>query len=88
MIYLAVDKKSNLATRIASLIALGIMVLSIVICLIIIFTDNRVPVDPSMLIVGAPVEVNPDTGGNFWILLLLIIFFFFLFSIIAFQAMK
>jgi hypothetical protein len=88
MIYLAVDKKSNLAIRIASLIALGIMVLSIVICLIIIFTDNRVPVDPSMLIVGAPVEIDPDSGGNFWVLLLLILVLLGMFSLIAYQAMK
>ena len=88
MIYLAVDKKSNFPTRVASLIALGIMILSIIICLIIIFTDNRVPVDESLLIVGAPVEVSPDSGGNFWVLLLLVVFLLGIFTFIIVHAMK
>ena len=88
MVYLALNKKSNFAVRIASLVAIGIMLLAIIICLIIIFTDNRVPVDPSALIVGAPPETNPDAGGNFWVVLLLIVFLIGMFTFIAIHSMK
>jgi amino acid transporter len=88
MIYLAVDKKSNTGVRIASLVALGIMVITIIICLFIIFTDTSVLVDESVLIVGAPVEVNEEGGSNIIILVLLILMLLALFCLIAFQAMK
>ena len=86
MIYLAVDKKSNFQTRLVSLGALAAMILTVIICLFIIFTDNRVPIDPSNLIVGAPVEVKEE--NNIPALLFSIIFFLALFLVIAFLAMK
>ena len=88
MVYLAVDKKSNFPTRIASLAALALMILTVAICIYIVMTDNRVPVDPSVLIVGAPVEVKEDKNDNLGVVALLIIFLIALFSIIAFIAMK
>ena len=88
MIYLAVDKKSNLAIRLASLIALGIMILTVIICLFIVLTDNRVPVDESVLIVGAPVETSDDRGNNLLALFFLIIFLLGIFVLIAYLALK
>jgi cbb3-type cytochrome oxidase subunit 3 len=88
MIRLAVNRKSNLPVRIASLAALALMILTIIICIFIIFTDNRVPVDPSVLIVGAPVEVKEDKNDNFWVMILLIIFLIAVFSAITYLAMK
>jgi amino acid transporter len=88
IIYMAVDKKSTFIVRIASLIALGIMMLTIIICLIMIFTDDRVPVDESVLIVGAPVEVKKEGGQNNWGLTLLIIVLIGIFGFIVFLAMK
>jgi len=88
MIYMAVDKKSSPAVRLVCLIALGVMVLTVIICLFIIFTDNRVPVDESVLIVGAPVEIKSDSGANIWILLLLVIILLGLFVMIAFFTMR
>ena len=88
MVYLALNKKSDFVTRLASLIALGIMFLTIVICVFLIFTDNRVPVDESVLIVGAPVEVVKKGNDNTMELILLIIFLIGMFSVIAFLAMK
>ena len=88
MVYLAIDKKSNLPTRIASLAALALMILTVGICIFIVFTDNRVPVDPSVLIVGAPVEVKEDKNDNLGVVILLIIFLIAVFSVIAFIAMK
>ena len=86
-VYMAVDKKSNAKTRIASMAALALMVLTVIICLILIFTDNRVPVDESVLIVGAPVEVkkeNENTGS----LLLLIVFLIAFFIYIGFLSIR
>jgi len=88
MVYLALDKKSNFATRVASLIALGVMMLTIAICLVLIFTDNRVPVDESVLIVGAPVETVKSGGNNTMELLLLIIFMAGVFTWVVILAMK
>lgn len=88
IIRLAVDKDSNLPTRIAALIAFALMVITIIICVIIVFTDNRVPVDPSVLIVGAPVEVKEKGNNNFWLIFLLIIFLISVFSVVVFLAMK
>jgi cytochrome bd-type quinol oxidase subunit 2 len=88
MINLAVNKKSNLHVRIASLAALALMILTIIICVFLIFTDNRVPVDESVLIVGVPVEVKEDKNNNFWVMILLIIFLIAVFSAIAYLAMK
>jgi cytoskeletal protein RodZ len=88
IIYFAVNKKSNFAVRIACLAAIALMLLTIIICIFIVFTDNRVPVDESVLIVGAPVEVKKEENNNFGILILLIILIIGLFSLIAFFSMK
>lgn len=87
MCYLALDKKSNFHTRLASLAALAVMVLTVIICLIIVFSDNTVPVDYSTLVVGAPVEVKDD-NENIFLLLFTILFFLALFVVIAVLAMK
>jgi len=88
MIYFAINKKSNSATRIASLIALGIMILTVIICLILIMTDNSVPVDESILIVGAPIETDDTNASSLWMLLFLIVFLLGLFVLILLQALK
>jgi len=87
MVYLALDKKSNFATRMASLGALAVMILTIIICFVIVLTDNRVPIDESILIVGAPPEID-ESGGNLGGLFLLIIFLFALFGLIAFLTLR
>jgi len=88
IIFLAIDKKSTFIVRVASLIALGIMILTIIICLVMVFTDNRVPVDESVLIVGAPAEVKKGNTQNIWVLLLLIIVLVSIFLTIIILAMK
>ena len=86
--YLALDKKSNFHTRIAALGALAVMILTVIICLIIILTDNRVPIDPSTLIVGAPVEVKDDGDNNIVALIFTILFFLTMFVTIFVLAMR
>jgi len=87
MVYMIFDKKSNRAVRLACLIALGVMVLTVIVCLVIVFTDNRVPVDVSTLIVGAEPETKPKNSTNSMVLILLIIFLIAFFVFIAFTAM-
>jgi len=87
MVYLAFDKKTSPAMKKACLVALGIMVLTVIVCLFLIFTDTRAPVDPSRLIVGEP-PGKKDTGNNIWVLILLVIFLIAIFSVIVFLAMR
>jgi amino acid transporter len=88
VISMAFNKKSNFATRVASLIALALMLLAVIICLVVAFTDNTVAVDESVLIVGAPVEVKKTGNDNTMVLLLLIIVLVIFFVVIAIFAMK
>jgi len=88
MVFMALDKKSSLPMRIAALIAIALMMITVVICVVIVLTDNRVPVDPSTLIVGEPVEVKKTGNGNLMAILLLIIFLIGVFVLIAILAMR
>jgi len=84
--YMALNKKSSFQTRLVSLIALGVMILTVIICLIIVLSDKEVTVDMSSYIVGEPQEVKEET--NIVALIISILFFLALFAIIAFLAMK
>ena len=88
VISMAFNKKSSFAVRIACLIALGLMLLTIIICLVFAMTDNKVVVDESVLIVGAPVETKKAGSDNLLVLLLLIIFLVAFFVVVAVLAIK
>ena len=88
MVYLAFDKKSNFPTRIAALGAIALMMITIIICVVLIFTDHSAPIDDSVLIVGAVVEEIETDSGNFWIMLLLIFALIGIFTVIALHSMK
>jgi len=88
MIYMALNKKSTFPVRIASIAALFLMILTIIICLFIGFTDNRVMVDESVLIVGAPPETPQEGAGNSIGLIFLIFFLIAMFVMIAVFAMR
>jgi uncharacterized membrane protein YhaH (DUF805 family) len=62
------------------------MIITVIICLVVILSDNRVPVDPSTLIVGAPVEVSEE--NNIVALLISIVFLLVLFLVIAVLARR
>ena len=87
MVYLAVDKKSSFVIRLASLGAIALMFIALIICMIIIFSDNSVPVDPSALIVGAPPPVKEKKGSLFPVILSIIVMAG-IFGFIAVLAMK
>ena len=88
IIFLALDKRSNFRTRLAALGALAVMILTIIICLVIVLTDDKVPVDDSVLIVGAPPEVKDAGDNNVFSLIFSIFFLLALFAVILFLAMR
>jgi len=87
MIYLALDKKSSFVIRLASLGAIALMFIALIICIIIILSDNTVPIDPSTLIVGAPPPVK-EKKTNLFPIILTIVILVALFVYIAILAMK
>jgi cytochrome bd-type quinol oxidase subunit 2 len=87
MVYLALDKKSTLIIRLASLGAIAVMLITVVICVIVILSDNTVPIDPSSLIVGAPPEVK-EKKNNSVSIIFSIVLVIVLFTFIAVQAMR
>jgi cytochrome bd-type quinol oxidase subunit 2 len=87
MVFLALDKKSSFKIRIASLVAIALMMATVILCVFIVLTDNRVPVDESVLIVGAPVEVKQTGSGNTMVILLLIIVMVVIFIFLAILSM-
>ena len=88
MVYMALDKKSNFHIRIASLAALALMILASIICLFIIFTDDRVPVDESVVIVGAVQETKEKDGSGVVVPVIFFVIMAALFIVIVFLSMK
>ena len=88
MVYLAIDKKSNFLTRIVSLGALALMILTLIICIVVVLTDNRVPVDESNVYVGVPENVEVKEDNNILAILIPVIFLLILLSVVIFLAMR
>ncbi|MCL2808778.1 MAG: hypothetical protein FWD24_01790 [Treponema sp.] len=85
--YLALDKKSTFHIRLASLAALGIMVLTVIICIIVALSTGRTfAVDMSTYIVGEPTEIVEET--NVFAIIFSVLFFLALFVVVAVLAMK
>ena len=86
VIYLALSKKSGFRIRVAALAALGLMVLSLIICLFLIMVR---PAEPAPFIpFDLPVEATPDTGSNMFALLGVILFLVALFLAVLMLAMR
>jgi len=84
--YLALDKKSNFLTRVVSLGALAVMIITVIISVFVILSNSVVPVDKSILIVGKPVEKPEET--NYTALIITIFFFIVMFVVIVVLAMR
>ena len=87
MVYTALSKKTNFRLRIASLIALGLMILSIIICLIValsgpVFVKSD---DISSLLMPEP---PPQQAGNTFMILFFIIFLLALFAFVLIMTMR
>jgi heme A synthase len=88
MIYMALNKQSNFQTRVASLIALAVMIAGIIICLFIVLLSDKAPPDESIVLVGIVKEAPKTENNNVGILLLFIIFLLALFVLIAFLSLR
>ena len=88
MVYLAFDKKSSFQIRVAALAALGVMILTVIICLVLVLTDNTVIVDESVLIVGVPQEIIHEGETNVIALFFSIFFLLAFFIVVVIMAMK
>ncbi len=88
MVYMALDKKSNLRIRLASLAALALMIITVIVCVFIVFTDKTVPVDESVLIVGAPAPVQEEQVGSSVSLVVIVFFLLAFFALIVFLALR
>jgi ABC-type lipoprotein release transport system permease subunit len=89
IIYLALSPKSAKMVRLAALCALGAIMLSVIICVIIIFAGmggaEEEPVMPDFLTAEAPV---PATQGNPIAIILLAVFMLAFLGIIVFLSMR
>ena len=88
MIYMALNKNSDFHTRVASLIALAVMIVAIIICLSIIFMFKGAIPDPSVVKVGVVDEIPMAENSNPMALLLLVVFLIALFVLVSVLALK
>ena len=89
IIYLAISRKSSKTIRIVALCALGLMVITIIVCLLFVFgvikTGATEPfILPDMDISNAP----PVPGPNFVALIMLIVFLIVLFILVLVLSMR
>jgi len=87
IIYMAVSKKSTLQVRIAALVALALMIVSVIVCFIFYFRAASVPKAPLLPdMMGSempqPVNNSPVT------MIMLSIFLVVLFAVISFLALR
>jgi ABC-type Fe3+ transport system permease subunit len=88
MIYTALNKQSSFTTRVASLIALALMIISLIICLSYALMSGKVAPDESVIIIGVPLEAPKAASTNPMMLLLLVIFLLAVFVMVAVISMR
>jgi hypothetical protein len=89
IIYFALSPKSSKALRVTALIALGVIILSMLVCLIIIIaglgSTGKEPVMPDFLAQEAPPAA---AQGNFFILFLLAAFLLVFLGVVVFLSLR
>jgi hypothetical protein len=89
IIYIALSPKSSKMHRLAALCALGAIMLSVIVCVIIIFAnqggESEEPVMPDFL-AAEPIPAAPQ--GNFVAVLLLAVFLLAFLGVVVFLAMR
>jgi hypothetical protein len=83
VIYLAVSKQSSFVIRIAALAALGLMMLSVIMCLCMIFLGigKAEPAGPVLPFMEPPPE-TPTTPGDMLVLVGFVLFMIALFAVV------
>jgi ABC-type Fe3+ transport system permease subunit len=86
-IYLAISKRSSFILRIAALGALALMILSVIICLFIIFGGKS---DPETFVLpdALPSEVPPSSEPNIAAVIMIIIFLIALFLLVLIISLR
>jgi heme/copper-type cytochrome/quinol oxidase subunit 4 len=89
IVYFALSPKSSKALRLTALIALGVIIVSVLVCLIIIFAGlefaGKEPAMPDFLAPEAP-PAAPE--GNFFALFLLAAFLLAFLGVVVFLSMR
>ena len=88
MLYLALSKKTAFGIRIAALIALGIMVLSVIVGLVFIFFGG-VTVTNGQIIPDSDIPANPPRAAdNSFAIIALIVFLLALFVLVLILSLR
>jgi hypothetical protein len=88
VIYLAVSKQSAFIIRIAALIALALMILSVIICMFVAFFSGGGQTDDTFAFVPTPVPPPAKSEGNTFMLLGFVFFLIALFVVVLFMSLK
>jgi MFS family permease len=83
VIYAALSKKSGFRTRIAALIALALMLISVIVCAVLILTGIVAVAGDGVEPPDLPVEKTVPPGNDLWLLLGFILFLAALFVVVA-----
>jgi len=91
VIYLAVSKKSDFKVRLAALIALGLMVLTVIVSIILIFGVAVGEPDATVWLDMPPPDTPPQTGPNnnaLWMFIVFLLVMFFLVLILSLREQR
>ena len=88
VVFLAISRKSSPKIRITALCALALMVLTIIVCLLIIFGVISTGVKPVVLPDAELFDTPPAPSSNFLPLVMLIIFLVVLFVLVLVLSMR
>jgi FtsH-binding integral membrane protein len=87
IIYLAISKKSSFTVRIASLIALGLMIAAVIVCLFIVFGMSAAPKGPWLPDAPSP-ETPPQAGSSSVAMIFFIVFLIALLLVVILVSMR
>jgi hypothetical protein len=89
IIYFALSKNSPRAVRFAALIALGLVILSVLVCGFIVFTNMQEGGgEPAMTDFLAPAPAPPPAKNNFVALLILAVFLLGVLGLVVFLSLR
>ena len=91
VIYMAISKKSDFKVRLAALVALGFMVLTVIISIILIFGVAVVETDATVWLDMPPPDTPPQTGPNnnaLWMFIIFLLVMFFLVLILSLREQR
>jgi len=88
VIYMAVSKKSDFKVRLAALVALGFMVLTVIISIILIFGVAVGEPDATVWLDMPPLDTPPQAGPNNNALFMLIVFLLVMFFLVLIMSLR